>query len=40
MPRSTRVLLRLTNGRRVSVEPEEVFFLQAVGDVTEIRTRG
>jgi len=40
MPRSTRVLLHLDDGRRVPVEPEEVFFLQAVGDETEVRTRG
>ena len=40
MTRSTRVLLHLSDGRRVPVEPEEVFFLQAVGDTTEIRTRG
>ena len=40
MNRSTRVLLHLNDGRRVPVEPEEVFYLQAVGDTTEIRTRG
>ena len=40
MPRSTRVLLHLNDGRRVPVEPEEVFFLHAVGDETEVRTRG
>ena len=40
MTRSTRVLLHLSDGRRVPVEPEEVFYLQAVGNTTEIRTRG
>ena len=40
MNRSTRVLLHLNDGRRVPVEPEEVFYLRAVGDTTEIRTRG
>jgi DNA-binding LytR/AlgR family response regulator len=40
MPRSTRVLLHLDDTRRVPVEPEEVFLLLAVGDETEVRTRG
>ena len=40
MMRSARVLLHLSDGRRVPVEPEEVFFLHSVGDETEIRTRG
>jgi len=40
MPRSTRVLLHLDDARRVPVEPEEVFLLLAVGDETEVRTRG
>ena len=40
MPRSSRVLLHLDDARRVPVEPEEVFLLLAVGDETEVRTRG
>ena len=40
MPPSSRVLLHLDAGRRVPIEPEEVFLLHAVGDETEIRTRG
>ena len=35
-----RVLLHLTDGRRVPVEPTEVFFLEADGTQTEVRTRG
>jgi DNA-binding LytR/AlgR family response regulator len=35
-----RVLLRLSDGRRVPVVPEEVFFLEADGDETLVRTRG
>jgi len=30
-PGSRRVLLHLTGGRRVPVEPDEVFFLEAAG---------
>ena len=40
MQRSRRVLLHLDDGRRVPVEADEVFFLEAVGDETEVRTRG
>lgn len=40
MTRSRRVLLHLDDGRRVPVEPEEVFLLEAAGDETEVRTRG
>ena len=40
MNRSARVLLHLSDGRRVPVEPEEIFYLRAVGDTTEVRTRG
>lgn len=40
MTRSKRVLLHLADGSRVPLEPEEVFFLQAAGDETEVRTRG
>ena len=40
MTRSRRVLLHVDDGRRVPVEPEEVFLLEAVGDQTEVRTRG
>lgn len=40
MPQSRRVLLHLDDGRRVPVEAEEVFFLAALRDVTDIRTRG
>ena len=39
-PGSRRVLLHLTGGRRVPVEPDEVFFLEAAGDETNVRTRG
>jgi len=35
-----RVLLHLEDGRRVPVEPDEVFYLEAHGDETEVRTRG
>ena len=35
-----RVLLHLRDGRRVPIEPGEVFLLEAVGDETRIRTRG
>jgi DNA-binding LytR/AlgR family response regulator len=34
------VLLHLADGRRVPVEYDEVFFLEAVDDETEVRTRG
>ncbi len=34
------VLLHLTDGRRIPVEPDEVFFLEADGDETSVRTRG
>ena len=35
-----RVLLHLHDGRRVPIEPGEVFLLEADGDETKIRTRG
>ena len=35
-----RVLLHLHDGRRVPLEPEEIFLLEARGDETELRTRG
>jgi len=35
-----RVLLHLHDGRRVPLEPDEIFLLQARGDETELRTRG
>jgi DNA-binding LytR/AlgR family response regulator len=35
-----RALLHLADGRRVPVEAEEVFFLEADGDETLVRTRG
>lgn len=34
------MLLHLDGGRRVPVEPDEVFFLEAAGDETRVRTRG
>ncbi len=34
------MLLHLADGRRVPVEPEEVFLLEAAADETEVRTRG
>lgn len=37
---SHRVLLHLENGRRVPIDLAEVFFLEAGGDQTEVRTRG
>ena len=40
MVRARSVLLHLEAGHRVPVAPEEVFFLEAVGDETEVRTRG
>jgi DNA-binding LytR/AlgR family response regulator len=38
--RARRVLLHLADGRRVPLEPDEVFLLEADGDETEVRTRG
>ena len=38
--RVRRVLLHLEDGRRVPMEPDEVFLLEAVGDETVVRTRG
>jgi DNA-binding LytR/AlgR family response regulator len=35
-----RVLLHLEGDRRVPLEPGEIFFLEARGDETEVRTRG
>ena len=35
-----RVLLHLADGRRIPVEPDEVFLLEAAGDETSVRTRG
>lgn len=35
-----RVLLHLDDGRRVPLDPGEVFFLEADGDETVVRTRG
>ena len=35
-----RVLLHLVDGRRIPVEPDEVFLLEADGDETSVRTRG
>jgi DNA-binding LytR/AlgR family response regulator len=35
-----RVLLHLADGRRVPLEPDEIFFLEAQGDETDVRTRG
>ena len=40
MAQERRVLLHLDDGRRVPVEPGEVFFLKSVGDETDVRTRG
>jgi len=37
---SRRVLLHLDDGRRVPLEPGEVFYLEAAGDETVVRTRG
>jgi two-component system LytT family response regulator len=34
-----RVLLHLADGRRIPVEPDEVFLLEADGDETSVRTR-
>jgi len=34
-----RVLLHLEDGRRVPVEPDEILYLEAQGDETEVRTR-
>jgi len=38
--RARRVLLHLDDSRRVPLEPDEVFLLEARGDETEVRTRG
>jgi DNA-binding LytR/AlgR family response regulator len=38
--RARRALLHLADGRRIPVEEEEVFFLEADGDETLVRTRG
>jgi DNA-binding LytR/AlgR family response regulator len=35
-----RVLLHHHGGRRVPLEPDEIFLLEALGDETEVRTRG
>jgi two-component system response regulator LytT len=35
-----RALLHLADGRRVPVEPDGVFLLEADGDETSVRTRG
>ena len=35
-----RVLLHLDDGRRVPLDPAEIFFLEAEGDETVVRTRG
>jgi len=40
LPARRRVLLHLDEGRRVPIEPDEIFFLKAVGDRTEVRRRG
>ena len=37
---SRRLLLHLDDGRRVPIEPDEIFVLEADGDETEVRTRG
>jgi DNA-binding LytR/AlgR family response regulator len=38
--RIRRVLLHLEDGRRVPIEPDEVFLLEAESDETVVRTRG
>lgn len=38
--RARRVLLHLADGRRVPLEPDEVFLMEADGDETRVRTRG
>ena len=38
--RARRILLHLHDGRRVPLEPDEVFLLTADGDETQVRTRG
>jgi hypothetical protein len=35
-----RVLLHLDDGRRVPLDPAEIFLLEAAGDETVVRTRG
>ena len=40
MAATRRVLLHLDDGSRVPLEPPEVFFLEAIGDETAVRTRG
>ena len=35
-----RVLIHVAGGRRIPIEPDEVFLLEAVGDETDVRTRG
>jgi DNA-binding LytR/AlgR family response regulator len=40
-PRSARrLLLHLTDGSRVPLDPAEIFLLEAAGDETVVRTRG
>jgi len=39
MPANTRVLLHLTDYRRVPIDPQSVYYLEADGDSTLIRTR-
>ena len=40
IPDRRRVLLHLEDGRRVPIDPAEVFLLEGDGDRTEVRTRG
>ena len=35
-----RVLIHVAGGRRIPIEPDEVFLLEAMGDETNVRTRG
>ena len=39
MPKVDRVLIRLSDSRRVPIDPAKVYLLEAVGDDTLVRTR-
>ena len=40
MAATIRVLIHLDDGSRVPLGPQEVFFLEAAGNETDVRTRG
>lgn len=40
MPNPSRTLLRFPDGRRMVVDPAEIYFMEADGDDTLVRSRG